>query len=99
MSERRKYLDVIISSNSEIMGGEPCFQGSRVPLLTALIRLRRGDSIETLAEEWPHVPREWLQWAERLVKAIIAADDAELEQSIRSQLVSAEPTDEFEPGD
>ena len=89
MSERRRYFDVIISANSEILGGAYCFQGSRVPLTTALVRLCHGDTIETLAEEWPHIPREWLEWAELIVKEV----------QIHLQLVSAEPTDEFGPGD
>lgn len=53
--ERR---DRHIESSPEIQGGEPVIAGTRLPVRAVAERMRRGDSIENLAEDYPAIPRE-----------------------------------------
>jgi uncharacterized protein (DUF433 family) len=48
----------IISTDPEIMGGTPCFAGTRVPVQTLLDYLEAGDSIDDFLEGFPTVKRE-----------------------------------------
>lgn len=48
----------IIASDPEIMGGTPCFAGTRVPVQTLLDYLEAGDSIDEFLEGFPTVKRE-----------------------------------------
>lgn len=48
----------IISSDPEVMGGTPCFAGTRVPVQTLLDYLEAGDSIDDFLEGFPTVKRE-----------------------------------------
>jgi uncharacterized protein (DUF433 family) len=47
-----------ITSNSEIMGGTPCLDGTRVPFQTLLDYLEGGDSLDDFLEHFPSVSRE-----------------------------------------
>jgi uncharacterized protein (DUF433 family) len=47
----------IVSSSPEVMGGTPCFVGTRVPVQTLLDYLEAGDSIDDFLEGFPSVPR------------------------------------------
>jgi uncharacterized protein (DUF433 family) len=44
--------------NSEIMGGEPVFRGSRVPFKILLEYLEGGDTLDEFLEQYPSVSRE-----------------------------------------
>ena len=48
----------IISVDPDVMGGTPCFTGTRVPVQTLLDYLKAGDSIDDFLEGFPTVKRE-----------------------------------------
>ncbi len=47
-----------MSQNPEILGGEPVFAGTRVPVKSLFDHLEAGDSIEEFLEGFPSVKRE-----------------------------------------
>jgi uncharacterized protein (DUF433 family) len=47
-----------VSIDPEIMGGTPCFRGTRVPIQFLLDFLEAGDTIEAFLEDYPTVSRE-----------------------------------------
>lgn len=47
----------IIASHPDVMGGTPCFAGTRVPVQTLLDYLEAGDSIDEFLEGFPTVKR------------------------------------------
>ncbi|MCC6356838.1 MAG: DUF433 domain-containing protein [Verrucomicrobiae bacterium] len=48
----------IIAVDPGIMGGTPCFAGTRVPVQTLLDYLEGGDSVDEFLEGFPTVKRE-----------------------------------------
>ena len=42
----------------EIMSGEPCFAGTRVPVRTLLDYIEGGDTIDEFLEQYPTVQRQ-----------------------------------------
>ena len=48
----------VVSQNPEILGGEPVFAGTRVPVKSLFDHLEAGDSIEDFLEGFPSVKRE-----------------------------------------
>ena len=50
--------DEIINSDPEVLGGEPVFHGTRVPIKSLFDHLEAGDSIEDFLEGFPSVQRE-----------------------------------------
>ena len=48
----------IVSQDPEILGGEPVFAGTRVPVKSLFDHLEAGDSIEEFLEGFPSVKRE-----------------------------------------
>lgn len=64
----------IISTDPEIMGGTPCFAGTRVPVQTLLDYLEAGDSIDEFLEGFPTVKREQvIAFLETATEQMIAA--------------------------
>ena len=47
-----------IKVDPEIMGGTPCFAGTRVPIQTLLDYLVAGDRLDDFLEQFPTVSRE-----------------------------------------
>ena len=47
----------LITSDPEIMGGTPCFTGTRVPVQTLMDYLEAGDSIDEFLDGFPTVKR------------------------------------------
>lgn len=47
----------IISRDPEVMGGTPCFVGTRVPIQTLLDYVEAGDSIHEFLKDFPTVRR------------------------------------------
>ena len=47
----------IISRDREVMGGTPCFAGTRVPIQTLLDYVEAGDSIDEFLTDFPAVKR------------------------------------------
>ncbi len=50
---RERHIEV----SSEIQGGEPVIVGTRLPVRAVAERLNRGDSIDSLSEDYPTIPR------------------------------------------
>jgi len=48
----------IVSIDPEIMGGTPCFSGTRVPIQTLLDYVEAGDSIDEFLDDFPSVGHE-----------------------------------------
>lgn len=48
----------LINVDPEILGGEPVFMGTRVPVRTLVDHLAAGDSVETFLDDFPSVTRE-----------------------------------------
>ena len=48
----------IVHCDPEIMGGEPVFVGTRVPIRNLFDYLEAGDSLDDFLEQFPTVPRE-----------------------------------------
>ena len=62
----------IISTDPEVMGGTPCFAGTRVPVQTLLDYLEAGDSIDEFLKGFPTVKRA------QVAGAAICAVDADV---------------------
>jgi uncharacterized protein (DUF433 family) len=58
MGEDGRMKRKIISTDPEVMGGTPCFAGTRVPIQTLIDYLEAGDSIDDFLEGFPTVKRE-----------------------------------------
>ena len=48
----------IIVRDPEIMGGIPCFRGTRVPFQSLLDYLEAGDTLDQFLEQFPTVSRQ-----------------------------------------
>jgi uncharacterized protein (DUF433 family) len=48
----------VVSSNPDVMGGTPVFQGTRVPVQTLLDYLEASETIDDFLEGFPSVSRE-----------------------------------------
>jgi uncharacterized protein (DUF433 family) len=48
----------IIVRDPEILGGIPCFRGTRVPFQNLLDYLEAGDTLDDFLEQFPSVTRE-----------------------------------------
>ncbi len=51
-------MSSVVSQDPEILGGEPVFTGTRVPVKSLFDHLEAGDSIEQFLEGFPSVKRE-----------------------------------------
>ncbi len=51
-------MSSVIKIDPEIMSGEPCFTGTRVPIQNLIDYLEGGDSIEDFLDGFPSVSRE-----------------------------------------
>ncbi len=47
--------DALIVSDPSIMGGAPCFRGTRVPVEIIFDHLKAGYSLQHVSEQWPTV--------------------------------------------
>lgn len=64
----------VIASDPEVMGGTPCFAGTRVPVQTLLDYLEAGDSIDVFLEGFPTVRREQvIEYLETATERMVAA--------------------------
>lgn len=60
--------NAVIHSDPEIMGGEPVFVGTRVPLRNLFDFLEAGDSLDEFLDEFPSVTREQATGALEIAK-------------------------------
>jgi uncharacterized protein (DUF433 family) len=51
-------MSKVVSQNPDILGGEPVFAATRVPVKSLFDHLEAGDSIEEFLEGFPSVKRE-----------------------------------------
>jgi uncharacterized protein (DUF433 family) len=58
-----------IERDPSIKGGEPVIRGTRIGARAVAQRLEHGDTIETLVEDYPHVPVEAFQTAYTYARA------------------------------
>lgn len=49
---------VVVKVDPDILGGTPCFTGTRVPIKTLFDYLEAGDSLDTFLNEFPSVKRD-----------------------------------------
>jgi uncharacterized protein (DUF433 family) len=63
-----KVKEQIVHSDPEIMGGEPVFVGTRVPLYNLFDYVEAGDSLDEFLEQFPSVSREQAVVALELAK-------------------------------
>lgn len=65
-------LEHVMNINPEILGGEPCFNGTRVPLETVLDNLASGASVEYILRNYPSLTLEHiiavLKWEANLAR-------------------------------
>ena len=48
----------VVKIDPEIMGGTPCFDGTRVPARTLIDYIEGGDTLDEFLEQFPTVSRE-----------------------------------------
>jgi uncharacterized protein (DUF433 family) len=58
-----RLRDRWVETNPTIKGGEPVIRGTRIGVRAVAQRIAHGDSIDTLTEDYPHVPAEAFQTA------------------------------------
>ena len=63
----------VIVSDSEILGGTPCFRGTRVPVDSLIDYLEAGDSLNEFLDNFPSVSRETAIAALEEAKALLTA--------------------------
>lgn len=62
-----------IKIDPEIMGGTPCFDGTRVPVQTLIDYLEGGDSIDEFLDDFPTVSRDQVLTALEFAKDSLVA--------------------------
>lgn len=60
--------DRLIASDPHVFGGQPVIAGTRIPVHTVAERLEAGDTLDVLAEDYPHVEPRALEVAARYAK-------------------------------
>jgi uncharacterized protein (DUF433 family) len=63
----------VVHCDPDILGGEPVFVGTRVPVRTLLDYLEAGDSLNEFLEDFPSVAREQAVAALQLAKQMLVA--------------------------
>ena len=63
----------VIASDSEILGGTPCFRGTRVPVDSLIDYLEAGDNLDEFLDNFPSVSREAAIAALEEAKALLTA--------------------------
>jgi uncharacterized protein (DUF433 family) len=52
------FVSSVVSQDPDVLGGEPVFAGTRVPVKSLFDHLEAGDSIDYFLEGFPSVKRE-----------------------------------------
>jgi len=63
----------VIMSDPEILGGTPCFRGTRVPVDSLIDYLEAGDSLDEFLDNFPSVSREAAIAALEEAKALLTS--------------------------
>jgi uncharacterized protein (DUF433 family) len=61
----------VIVSDREILGGTPCFRGTRVPVDSLIDYLEAGDTLDEFLDNFPTVTREAAVAALEEAKALL----------------------------
>lgn len=61
----------VIVSDPEILGGTPCFRGTRVPVESLIDYLEAGDSLDEFLDNFPSVTRDAAVAALEEAKALL----------------------------
>jgi uncharacterized protein (DUF433 family) len=65
---RPNFIPAEVRSNPDILGGEPCVSGTRVPAMTIVAELRAGATRGEIFENYPSLPFDGIEavteWAE-----------------------------------
>jgi uncharacterized protein (DUF433 family) len=68
-------LEHVMTVDPEILGGEPCFTGTRVPLETVVDNLAAGHSVQEILDNYPSLTLDHihavLQWQRGLVSKAV----------------------------
>ena len=64
-----RLRDQWIEINPDIKGGEPVIRDTRIGVRAIAQRIEHGDTIQTLTEDYPHVPAEAFQTAHTYARA------------------------------
>lgn len=63
----------VVFSDPEILGGTPCFRGTRVPIVSLIDYLEAGDGLDEFLDNFPSVSREAAIAALEEAKALLTA--------------------------
>ncbi len=63
----------VVLSDPEILGGTPCFRGTRVPIDSLIDYLEAGDSLDEFLDNFPSVSREAAIAALEEAKALLTS--------------------------
>jgi len=63
----------VVVSDPEILGGTPCFRGTRVPVDSLIDYLEAGDSLDEFLDNFPSVSREAAIAALQEAKALLTS--------------------------
>lgn len=63
----------VVFSDPEILGGTPCFRGTRVPIDSLIDYLEAGDGLDEFLDNFPSVSREAAIAALEEAKALLTA--------------------------
>ena len=63
----------VVVSDPEILGGTPCFRGTRVPVDSLIDYLEAGDSLDEFLDNFPSVSREATIAALEEAKALLTS--------------------------
>ena len=64
----------VYHSDPDILGGTPVFTGTRVPIDTLLVYLRKGKRIEDFRDDFPTVSREQAEALLKLAEKELVAE-------------------------
>ncbi len=67
------HLHSVVVSDPDIMGGTPCFRGTRVPVDSLIDYLEAGETLGEFLDNFPSVSREAAIAALEEAKAILTA--------------------------
>jgi len=59
------YIPAEITENPDILGGEPCVSGTRVPAMTIVAELREGASDLDIFDGYPSLPVDGIEAVRR----------------------------------
>jgi uncharacterized protein (DUF433 family) len=69
-----RMLDLLITSDPNVMMGKPVIAGTRITVELILDKLSAGESIEQILESHPRLTRESIQAALRFASSTLRAD-------------------------